>query len=136
MRVRISVLTALAALFVLSPCAITQSASTDSKAMTMAQPTMTAKLVDPQAKAAKKEATVVVEVTGVAMIDPASVGEKPSPGQGHLHYQVDQGPIIATTATKLSFHELSPGAHKIKVVLAQNNHQPAGPETTLDVTVP
>ena len=66
----------------------------------------------------QQAATVKATVKGVAMVDPAQVGEKPRPGQGHLHYQVDDGPVIATTATKLSFHGLKPGAHKIMVVLA------------------
>jgi hypothetical protein len=95
-----------------------------------------AKLVDPEQKAQKKAATVTVKVTGVAMIDPATVGEKPKAGQGHLHYQVDDGPIIATTATKLSFHELKPGPHRIEVVLAANDHNPLGLKATLNVTVP
>jgi hypothetical protein len=64
------------------------------------------------------------------------VGEKPRPGQGHLHYQVDDGPVIATTATKLSFHGLKPGAHKIVVTLAANDHSPLGPQQALEVTIP
>jgi hypothetical protein len=100
------------------------------------QPSLTAKLVDPETKAAKKEATVEVTTTGVAMTDPASVGEKPAPGQGHLHYQVDQGPVIATPTTKLSFHGLTPGAHSIIVTLAGNDHKPLLPPQTLNITIP
>ena len=54
----------------------------------------------------------------------------------HLHYRVDDGPVIATTATKLSFHELTPGLHKIVVMLANNDHSPSGLEQTLEITVP
>lgn len=97
---------------------------------------MKAQLLDADAKAVKKEATVQVTVTGVEMTDPASVKETPAPGQGHLHYKVDDGPVIATTATKLSFHELSQGKHVFVVVLAGNDHKSLGPETTLSVTVP
>ena len=96
---------------------------------------MTAKLVDPEKKAAMREATVEVTVN-VKLIDPASVGEKPTAGQGHLHYQVDTGPIIATPAAKLSFHELSPGAHTIVVTLVGNDHKPLVPAQKLTVTVP
>jgi hypothetical protein len=81
-------------------------------------PTLTAKLVDPEKKAQQKAATVDVKVTGIKIIDPATVNEKPIAGQGHLHYQVDDGPIIATTTMKLSFHGLTPGPHKIVVTLA------------------
>jgi hypothetical protein len=99
-------------------------------------PSMDAKLVDPEKNAAKKAATVIVTVTGVEMTDPSSVGEKPMKGQGHLHYRVDDGPIIATTSTKLSFHDLKVGAHTFEVVLAANDHNPLGPKQTLKVTVP
>jgi Family of unknown function (DUF6130) len=77
-----------------------------------------------------------VTVAGIKLIDPAAVMEKPRTGHGHLHYQVDNGPIIATTTTKLSFHGLTPGNHKIVVMLAGNDHNPLGPQQTLDVTIP
>jgi ribulose-5-phosphate 4-epimerase/fuculose-1-phosphate aldolase len=62
--------------------------------------------------------------------------KRPTKGQGHLHYRVDNGPVIATTTTKLSFHELTPGKHQIVVMLANNDHSPAGPQQTLEITVP
>src|SRR5688572_31991077 len=89
-----------------------------------ARPTMTAKLVDPEKKAAGRAATVEVTTSGVELVDPATAGEKPMAGQGHLHYQVDNGPVVATPAAKLSFHELMPGTHTIVVVLAGNDHKP------------
>lgn len=98
--------------------------------------TFKATLVDAEKKARRKEATVRVEVAGVELVDPASVNEQPKSGQGHLHYQVDDGPIIATTAAKLSFHGLAAGQHKIVVTLAANDHSPAGRQETLTVTIP
>lgn len=95
-----------------------------------------ARLVDPIAEAVQRAARVQVEVAGLAMIDPAMAGEQPRSGQGHLHYQVDNGPQIATTEVQLDFHELSPGAHQIKVVLVGNDHQPLGPQETLKVEIP
>jgi len=97
---------------------------------------LTASLVDPAINARDKTATVKVQVTGVKLIDPALTNKKPTKGQGHLHYRVDDGPVIATTTTKLSFHELKPGKHQIVVMLANNDHSPAGPQQTLEVTVP
>lgn len=99
-------------------------------------PTLEAKLVDADAKAKKQSATVECKVGGVKLVDPALSHEKPMKGQGHLHYRVDDGPIIATTATKLSFHELKSGAHTFTVMLAANDHSPLGPSQTLNVTVP
>jgi hypothetical protein len=114
------------------------ASSSKPKATAEAQetPTLTAKLVDPEKKAQQKAATVDVKVMGIKIIDPATVNEKPMAGQGHLHYQVDDGPIIATTAMKLSFHGLTTGAHKIVVTLAGNDHNPLGPQETLNVTIP
>jgi hypothetical protein len=98
--------------------------------------TLVASLIDADKNAKEKTATVEVKVTGVKLIDPALTNKRPTKGEGHLHYQVDNGPVIATTAPKLSFHELTPGKHKIVVVLANNDHSPAGPQQTLEITVP
>ena len=100
------------------------------------KPNMTAKLIDAEKKAAGRAATVEVTTSGVELVDPAVSMEKAVAGQGHLHYQVDKGPIIATPSAKLSFHELTPGAHTIVVVLAGNDHKPLGPQQQLTVTVP
>ena len=108
----------------------------DAQAPPRAQPSMTAKLIDPEKKAAGRAATVEVTVSGVELVDPAMSMEKPAPGQGHLHYQVDKGPVVATPSAKLSFHELTPGSHTILVVLAGNDHKPLGPQQTLTVTIP
>ena len=98
--------------------------------------TLTASLIDAEKNAKEKTATIEVRLTGVELIDPAMTNKRPMKGQGHLHYQVDNGPVIATTAPKLSFHELSPGRHKIVIMLANNDHSPAGPQQTLEITVP
>lgn len=98
--------------------------------------TLTASLVDPAASAREKTATVKVQVTGVKLIDPALTNKRPTKGQGHLHYRVDDGPVIATTTTKLSFHELTSGKHRIVVMLANNDHSPTGLEQALEITVP
>ena len=98
--------------------------------------TLTATLVDAEKKAQQKAATVEVKVTGVKLIDPAKANEQPKAGEGHLHYHVDDGPIVATPATKLSFHGLATGEHKILVALAGNDHNPLGPQQTLTVKIP
>ena len=97
---------------------------------------LSAALSDPEKKAQERTATVEVKVVGIQLIDPAAVHEEPQRGQGHLHYQVDNGPVIATITTKLSFHELSVGARKISVMLVGNDHQPLGPRETLTVNIP
>jgi hypothetical protein len=101
-----------------------------------ATPELSAKLSDPEKKASEHTATVEVKVVGIQLIDPAAVNEQPQQGQGHLHYQIDTGPVIATTTTKLSFHELSSGSHEITVMLVSSDHQPLGPRETLTVNIP
>jgi hypothetical protein len=99
------------------------------------KPGMTASLVDAEKNGARGAATVVVKVSGVTLTDPASVNELPKAGQAHLHYQIDDGPIVATTSPKLSYHGLQVGQHKILVLLAANDHSPLGPQQTLEVRV-
>ena len=99
------------------------------------KPAMTAKLIDADKKAAEGGATVEVTTSGVELVDPAGSNEKPVLGQGHLHYRVDKGPVIATPSAKLSFHELTPGMHTIEVMLAGNDHKPLGPQAQLTVNV-
>jgi len=101
-----------------------------------AAPTFDATLQNAEANAKKANATVAVSVSGLQLVDPASVKEQPKAGQGHLHYRVDDGPVIATTAPKLSFHELSSGEHRFELTLVGNDHQPLMASKTLSVTVP
>jgi hypothetical protein len=98
--------------------------------------TFEAVLVDAPAKALKKSAAVDVKVAAVTLIDADATDGKPKAGQAHIHHQLDKGPIIATTATKLAFHGLTPGPHTIVVTLAGNDHVPVGRENTLTVTIP
>jgi len=100
------------------------------------QPALTAELIDMEKKAAKRGATVKVEAVNVNIVDPAASGERPRPGEAHFHYQVDTNPVVATTANKLSFHELSPGPHLITVTLAGNDHRPVAQPVVLSVRVP
>ena len=99
-------------------------------------PALEATLVDASRKAAARAATVQVDVTSVRLIDPDGTTGQPVAGEGHLHYQVDDGPVIATTTTKLGFHELAPGKHDIKVVLAAHDHKPISATQTINLSVP
>lgn len=98
--------------------------------------TLKATLVDAAKKAEGKTATVQVTVSGVKLIDPDKTHGQVKKGEGHLHYQLDNGPVIATTTPKLSFHGLSSGPHTLVVMLAANNHEPLGPKETLTFDIP
>jgi hypothetical protein len=80
-------------------------------------------------------AGAVFRVKGMRLIDPADRARAAEEAEGHLYYQVDDGPVIATPSPKLSFHELKPGEHKITVALAGNDHRPLGPQETVSVNI-
>ena len=101
-----------------------------------ADPRIDAELTNAETNAAKGNALIQVTVSDVELIDADDAGSTPRPGQGHLHYQVDDGPVIATSAKKLGFHELEPGSHRIRVALVGNDHKPLGPEDTVTVLIP
>ena len=90
-------------------------------------------------------------------IDPDSVGKSPVPGKGHLHFQMDGGkfdipensgengklaqklgvdgkysPSVEPTIT---YENMPPGDHTLKVFLANNNHTPTGAEAETEFTV-
>lgn len=98
--------------------------------------TMKAELSDPERNARRQAATVIVSIDGMRLVDPAITNEIPRPGEGHLHYQVDDGPVVATPASKISFHGLSRGIHKITVTPAANDHKPLGQPVTFSITIP
>ena len=54
----------------------------------------------------------------------------------HLHYQLDNGPIVATSAKTLEFANLTSGSHTITVYVADASHTPLSDQKTLTVTVP
>lgn len=72
-------------------------------------------LVDPQSFAEQRSVIVRVKVDGLRLVDPYETQGEPKSSEAHLHYRVDQGAIIATTATQISFHELGSGDHVITV---------------------
>jgi len=100
------------------------------------KPGLEARLVDAESNAIKASAVVRVEVVGVELIDPDLATPDSKAIQAHLHYRVDDGPVIATPVAKLAFHGLTAGRHRIEVVLADSDHQPLGPSQKLEVTIP
>lgn len=95
-----------------------------------------AKLVDSEANASKRSAVVEVKASGLILIDPALSTKMNTTPEGHFHYQVDNGFVIATPVNKLSFHNLSSGTHQISVSLADNDHKAIGLAQVLMVTIP
>jgi hypothetical protein len=98
-------------------------------------PGLSATFVDKTKDPSDRTATVTVQVSGVRLTDPATANETAKAGEGHLHYKLDDGPVIATTAPKLSFHQLKAGPHRVVVMLAGNDHKALGPEKSLDLEI-
>lgn len=103
------------------------------KLVQAADPSLTATFVDKTKDPSDRTAAVAVEVSGVSLVDPATTDGKPKADQAHLHYQLDDGPVIATTTPKLSFHHLKAGSHRMVVMLAGNDHKQVGAEKTLEL---
>jgi hypothetical protein len=81
-------------------------------------------------------AVQVSEIQGVKIVDPDKEKEQPKTGEAHIHYQLDNGPIVATTVQKLTFHGLTPGKHTITITLAANNHAALTDPQKLDFDIP
>jgi hypothetical protein len=117
----------------LAVCSVSGSAATPKLTVHLMGPEGDRLTAEPGGAVTADWVTVHAEVEGVELIDPALTGEKPKEGQGHLHYRIDRQPVVATTATMISFFELGPGPHTIEVMLAGNDHKPLGPGQTLRV---
>lgn len=107
-----------------------QQPSTTQKSVTSTKTgnvTLTATLVDKATLAAKKMASLNVTVKGATIAHGADA---------HIHYQLDNGPIIATSDTKLMFANLSPGSHTLVVTVANHQHQPLSDPQTITFNIP
>lgn len=94
-----------------------------------------ARLRDEDQNARDHIAVVEVEVLNV-WLDTPQVVEQPGIEVGVLRYQVDRCPPVVTTATRLQFHQLKPGAHTITVAVIGADDRPITPPALLKLTVP
>ncbi len=96
----------------------------------------TASLVDAERNSRQGAAVIKVDITrDVRLVNPDETTGKPVSGEGHLHYQLDDGPVIATTANKLGFHGLDEGNHLVKVILVGNDHKPISPLQKINLRI-
>jgi hypothetical protein len=90
-------------------------------------------------------------------INARTVGQAPRPGQGHLHFKMDEGKFdypkysgkngflakkLGVTGTyspalapSITYSHLPPGKHELEVYLANNNHTNVGVEAKVEFTV-
>jgi hypothetical protein len=98
-------------------------------------PRMRAALVDEAQNARNHSAVVEVQVLRIWLHSPQALGAS-SVTTGRLWYRVDQGPVIATTDTQLTFEQLTPGDHSIKVTVVGIDDHPLTPSAKLTVRIP
>ena len=90
-------------------------------------------------------------------LSPTTVGKPPRPGQGHLHFRLDEGKLDTpkyagengklgkklgvsgkyspSLEPKITYKHLPPGKHELEVYLANNNHTNVGVQAKVEFTV-
>jgi hypothetical protein len=140
-------------------CGSSDSSNTTSQpaaATPAAAPKPTVRFVTPKNGASISGPVKVKVALTHFQIAPQAVGQAPRPGQGHLHFKMDEGkfdfpkysgpngqiakklgvtghysPALAPTIT---YKNLPPGKHELEVYLANNNHTNVGIEAKLAFT--
>jgi hypothetical protein len=120
-------------------------------------PKATIKFVTPKAGATEQGAVTATVALTNFKIAPQAVGQAPRPGEGHLHFKMDEGKydypkysgkngLIAkqlgvtghyspSLAPNITYKNLPPGKHVLEVYLANNNHTNVGVEAKLHFRV-
>jgi hypothetical protein len=152
---------AVAAAAAVAGCGSDNKSSSSSQASTQKAPAATpkgqVKFVTP-ADGAKTGSTVHFKVAlKDFQLAPQAVGQAPRPGQGHLHFKMDEGKfdypkysgpngLLAkklgvtghyspSVTTGITYKRLPKGKHTLEVYLANNNHTNVGVESKLKFTV-
>jgi hypothetical protein len=154
---------ALAAGVAVAGCGSSSSNSNSSPSPSTAQnapasaPKPGVKLLSPKG-GAKTASTITATVSLTNFhIAPNAVGQAPRPGQGHLHFKMDEGKfdypkysgpngLIAkklgvtghyspALAPKITYKHLPKGRHVLEVYLANNNHTNVGVEDKVTFVV-
>ena len=120
-------------------------------------PKPTVKFVTPKNESTVNGAVKATVALTNFQIAPQAVGQAPRPGQGHLHFKMDEGKydfpkysgpngLIAkklgvtghyspALGPKITYKNLPPGKHELEVYLANNNHTNVGIEAKVEFTV-
>lgn len=129
---------AVSLLLVLAGCSATPSASTGTPAtkpalpgVTVAAPTI--KVVSPVEEAVLEgsDLSVRIETTGLALVDPSTTTV---PGQGHIHFTLDDQPVQMSVTPDYTFKNITPGKHTLRSELVQNDTKPFAPAVFQTVT--
>lgn len=135
---RIALFAALAALaaVVLAGCSGAEKAetpvrATESPAVAEA-PAPTIELTEPLAGATvlAGEVPVNVKTTNLKF---ASASNTNVPGEGHVHYTLDDRPFVMSITPDAVLKDVEPGTHKLVAELVQNNTQPFNPPVLQEI---
>ena len=99
-------------------------------------PTVSVRLIEPERHARRRQALVQILIDGLEIVDPIEVNEVPREGQGHVHLQVDDGPILAVPSLRMRLRRLTRGGHTFRVMLHANDHTPLGAQAETSLRVP
>lgn len=124
----------LAAATMLSGCAkgSADSGSTSESAVTAATPP-TIELVSPAAgaKVPAGDVSLSVKTTGLKFVMPSNTLV---PGEGHVHFELDDEPVMMSTTPDYVYEGVSAGEHKLTAELVQNDTKPFSPPVKQEIT--
>jgi len=119
----LAALVALALALALSACSTTSATDTGAtkSSATVAPPTL--RLVAPVegAEVAAGDVTIKVETTNLKFVTP---NNKPTPGEGHVHFTLDDKPVQMSDKPEYVYTDVAPGRHKVVAELVQNDAKP------------
>lgn len=98
-------------------------------------PMLRATLKDKDKNAQKHVASVEVETQNIGLVTVGASSYAES-DMGLLEYQVDKGPVLATSDTTVMFRDLTPGKHTITVSLVNADYKQLGVRVELEVDIP
>lgn len=92
----------------------------------------TIELLEPVASAVVPAGEVVVRVktSGLEFVMPSNTNV---PGQGHVHFTLDDQPFKMSTEPEYSFKDVAAGPHRLKAELVQNNTQSFDPPVKQEI---
>jgi len=132
----LAALALVAAAVIVTGCATSRTGSVPAKPAAAAGadvPAPTVKLVAPVegAEVPAGDLTVAVETTGLTFVMPSNTIV---PGEGHVHFSLDGGPIQMSTTPEYVLKDVAPGPHTLEAELVQNDTESFDPPVLQEIT--
>ena len=114
----VSAMLALASLSACSGSAAAPASGSSSDAATATPPTLVLDQPKAGAELPAGDVKVSVTTTGLTFVMPSNTKK---PGEGHVHFTLDDQPFKMSTKPEYVFAGVAPGPHKLKAELVQND---------------